>query len=356
MKNKTILFSLFGFAFLFLTVSCDKDDTTAPVITILSPTNNFESFGDLPIMFNITENEGLDNYELKVVDLSDGSNLYIENEQVSGKNLAVDKVLNIDFPRTDNYELIISATDINNNFSTETLIISGKATAKLALNIKLQYDGEPMIVFNEYTYPELDFTFFLTRVSMYISNVQPVGSDFSEPIENIGLLRLEEAHDEASAALGYTYILPMAEGNFESIQFGLGVPPEQNAMRPADFPIENPLSKSGEYWDSWSSYIFTKIEGKADINGDPNDFSEELIALHMGGNEAFRAITLNQSGTLTEGQTTTIEIVLDMKDFFFQNGEVYDLAEDGNRQIHSILQMDLVTDLSDRFAYLLNNQ
>lgn len=357
MKNNLLFTSVLGLAILFLVPACgEKDDTTPPTIILTSPTSTLETFGDIQVAFEVVENDELDNYEIKVVDLNSGVEIYNESNQTQGKELSVNKVINVEFPQTDSYELIVSVTDQSNNIASEKVIIRGKLAANLALNFKLKYDGEPFVVFDDYLYPEFDFSFFLTRVSMYIANVNPVGSAFTGEAENIGLIRLEESHfDEASASEGYTYTIPMSPGNFESIEFGLGVPSNWNAMRPNNFSIENPLSKSGEYWDSWNSYIFTKIEGKADVNGNPDDFEEVLMALHMGGDEAYRAITINQNGTLTEGETTTIEVLIDLKDIFLQNGEVYDLTDPDNTQLHSVLQMDQVIDLSDRFANVLNN-
>jgi len=346
---------LLALAALIFLLACNKDDTTPPDISITEPTEGFETFGSFRVVAHIHDNKKVQAVQIKVTDLADGTVLFESQTTPDVADVDIDQVISVDFPRTDDYELKISAADPDNNIQSASVLIRGRLAAHLALNFKLQYDGQPMVMFEDYAYPEMGFNFFLTRVSMYVSNVQPVGNNYPT-LENIGLLRLEEAHqDAASAAAGYTYELEVPPGFFESIQFGLGIPPELNAQKPADFPTSNPLSKSGEYWDSWNSYIFTKVEGKADLNNDPGDFNEALMALHMGSDNAFRDITIHQSGPLIEGQTTTVEVVLDMKDFFFQNGEVYDLTNPDNVQIHSILQMDQVNDLSDRMKHILES-
>ena len=110
-----------------------------------------------------------------------------------------------------------------------------------------------------------------------------------------------------------------------------------------DYPQNHPLFFSGEYWDSWDSYIFFKIEGKADVDMDGT--KETPIALHGGSNAAFRAKDFTMDFSVEAQKTTTLVFTIDVKDIFDNNGTVYDLVE--TPQIHSLSQIPQTNELAD---------
>jgi hypothetical protein len=99
-------------------------------------------------------------------------------------------------------------------------------------------------------------------------------------------------------------------GSFQDIVLGLGVGLVLNSKTPSDFPATNPLSKSEEYWSSWKSYIFFKLEGLMDKDGDGS--FETGITYHTGSNDAYipnPRITKNIEIT---SKGTTLNFDLDM--------------------------------------------
>ena len=109
---------------------------------------------------------------------------------------------------------------------------------------------------------------------------------------------------------------------------------------PADHPSGNPLANSGEYWLAWNSYIFFKIEGYIDLDGD--DEPETGVALHLGSDEVMRAFDLqNNTGT------NDVMIQIDLNKIFGTN-PVYDIV--ANPQIHSLSQLPAILELAQNLG------
>ncbi|MEM6726279.1 MAG: MbnP family protein, partial [Bacteroidota bacterium] len=104
-------------------------------------------------------------------------------------------------------------------------------------------------------------------------------------------------------------------GIFTGLKFGLGVKPDLNAMVPADFPSTSPLSDAGNHWTAWDSYIFMKVEGRTDPDGDGQQFEGNFL-YHTGGDPLFRTVTLDQTITLTSEVNANAVVELEVKDIF----------------------------------------
>jgi hypothetical protein len=118
-----------------------------------------------------------------------------------------------------------------------------------------------------------------------------------------------------------------------------------NAKAPKDFPSDNVLSSTANYWSAWKSYIFTRTEGKFDADG--NGSLENSFALHAGGDEAFITFTGEKNFTVREGQKVRIELEIDMEKYF--NGKsYYDIK--ANPSIHSLEHKPLITLLRENLG------
>lgn len=204
----------------------------------------------------------------------------------------------------------------------------GDDTGDLNMNIKLQYDGEPMVMLQNYTYPSGE-TFYLTKVSMYMSDIA-VGEQAVSAVE---FVNLADSHaDAAGAADGFSMTFAdVPAGEYANFNFGLGVNAANNAMAPGDFASDNPLSNAGEYWPAWESYVFYKIEGQLDTDGDGTP--DQGLSLHCGGNEVYSVLTAPKTITIDGSEDATIELTINMERVFDNNGVIYDLA--GNPGLHS---------------------
>lgn len=228
---------------------------------------------------------------------------------------------------------------------TEVAQITGPASGNLVLNWRLSYDGEPLVLFTPYSYDTFDITF--TRFTTYISEIK-LGDMPTD--DRIFYATVGDSHVDADQAMrGYDLPVAVSPGTYQGLQMGLGVNPTLNATRPSDWPSGHPLASSGEYWLSWASYVFTKVEGTIDLDGD--GISDRSFALHLGGDVAYQSILTDATFTITEGEDTRVRIGLDIKDWFYGVPDgPYDLIEEGS--IHSTQHIPLIEKLQSDYTNL----
>jgi len=207
------------------------------------------------------------------------------------------------------------------------------------LNFKLEYAGEPLVMFQEYDYPDGNKIEF-SRISFYVSDLL-LNTDGSSYDSGEFYVDLTTAHSEiALSQNGLDLSIGNIEANnIQSISFNLGLNPELNGTVPTDYPSSSDLSLTGEYWSNWNSYVFAKLEGRLDRDGDG---TKEAFALHLGSDEAMRALAFAN----TENDNT-FNFSIDVEKVF-NKGSLYNIAETPN--IHSLNQIDKINQLMDNLA------
>lgn len=210
----------------------------------------------------------------------------------------------------------------------------------LNLSIKLLYKGEPLVMFQDYEYPD-GRTINFSKFSMYTSDVKL--DDIT--VSDVAFHNLTDSHiDLAGATLGYQWMINKIEPNiYSSLKFGVGVNESQNAKDPGVFDSGHPLAKPAEHWFSWSSFIFLKLEANMDSDGDGT--KDLPIALHLGDDEAYRLISLDKNITISSNEITESNITFDLYTFLGGLDNIYDV--DSNPQIHSLEQKGAVVELAD---------
>ena len=346
------IFYFLSFCLIVFACNCKKTDEQAPTIQILSPTEaaSFQGNQMIHLQINISDNEQLKTYKALVRNLVSNDLEHIISESTSEKSVEIDEMIALEVAETTNFAIEVETEDQSGNTAEKTINFEllPPEGGVLNLNFKLEYQGEPLVMFEEKNYPS-DYSVNFTRFSFFIADVTLTGVDGSEtPILDMDYLNLTDAHEQTSSAeKGFDYAIPaLADGNYTALQFGIGVPPEQNAKLPADFPTTHPLSTlnaSGEHWSGWNSYIFFKLEGNIDADGD--GVLEKGIALHVGANDSFQSKTIETSFSITKGETTTLNMTIDLYDILVRDNTIYDLIEDG--QIHNLSQLPLAIGLSE---------
>lgn len=207
----------------------------------------------------------------------------------------------------------------------------------LSINFKLTYDNDPLVMFQQYDYPQGNKIYF-SRVSFYMSNVTlinddtPDGSQFL--LSSNDYIDLTNSHITTELAEeGMTVGYGLTTENIDQIFFNIGLNSIDNATVPTDHTSDNDLSLSGEYWPGWESYIFAKIEGMIDLDGDGE--LEQPVALHLGTDDAKRELL-----TAMLNNEKDLEFIIDIEKVFNQNGQIYDIAT--TPQIHTIAEVDAI--------------
>lgn len=204
------------------------------------------------------------------------------------------------------------------------------------LNFKANYDGELLLLEKEY---------------MYIGNIPIKFSQFNFYVANISLIKQNGSSNEETELVDidfvdFPYNLNQADqaqsgqtihindvpvGEYDGIKIGFGVPAGFNSTRTNDYNSSHPLSMASHYWDGWSSYIFSKIEGKADMDLDgtfeTND--GEGLTYHMGTDEVYTTKTMFQNIKVKENETMELQLDIDVKKLFLMPVAEYDGDGDG---------------------------
>ena len=190
-------------------------------------------------------------------------------------------------------------------------------TAQLNLSFKATYDGEPLVLEQRnYNYEGNPIRF--TRINFYVSDMAAVNNDGETELTEIQFVDLTQTHKtpidaETGTVMSFSNV-PV--GTYNQLKFGIGVSADLNKTNPSDYSTMHPLGadNSGEYWEAWDSYIFAKIEGQFDKDGNGFDGNDVSFAYHAGRDDLYALIDdIDASINLTAGNTTDLVFELDVK-------------------------------------------
>lgn len=174
---------------------------------------------------------------------------------------------------------------------------------------KATFGSEPLVLFTDYDYPQ-GYKLKITRADFMINGLVLEGLSKSLTYnDSVFILQFTEDNLE-KAKLGQTIKFDTCGGDFHTLNFNIGVGAETNKKNPSDFPPGHPLANAFYYWDAWKSFIFMKIEGKYDKDGDGN--FEGNFAYHIG-TDLFSKYALPVSLHATTGDLNKLELNFDIK-------------------------------------------
>jgi len=217
-------------------------------------------------------------------------------------------------------------------------------TSTLGVSFTANYDGDPLVM-NENVYDYNGNSIRFSKVNFYLSNITLGGVELSD-ITYVDLTKthVNEGAAKEGTALSFSKI-PVDD--YKTIAFGIGVSADLNRTKPGDYSTSHPLGSdnSGEYWEAWDSYIFVKIEGQYDADGDGFDGEDVSFAYHVGQDEFYKKLSADFESpiALQAGVDTNIEFRIDIKKLFTKaDNELMTLsAHDPNNQMET---MQLIMD------------
>lgn len=319
---------------------CKKDDTTLPVINI---TTDLSTLSIVPsdatqgtqksftIDYTISDDSAIKAHK---IDFLNGDNTLIETFTMANNTGSFSQKFNVPYEPVAPLIINITVEDESGNIGSTSAVLPIQG---IDMVMNLLYGGEKLEYFKPVVYPTGDSILF-TRVSFYISDL----TFDDKKVKNIDFWNLEKAASDTSSIEGFIYEINAPTGNYNKINFNLGVPAEMNAMQPADFTSGSPLAKPDEYWNAWNSYIFTKIEGRIDLDDNP-DF-EQPVLLHFGSDESLMTFSFDKNFEVTNPRGI-IEFDLDLKKVFEQDGKIYDIAS--TPTTHSLEQIPQIIELKN---------
>ncbi|MDA9774490.1 hypothetical protein N9B82_05995, partial [Saprospiraceae bacterium] len=182
--------------------------------------------------------------------------------------------------------------------------------------------------------------FVINRSDFFLTDVRLIADDGSET-ELFEVIQV----DFTDAPGGKKYEVEGVKTiNFESIRFNLGLNESLNKTSPVDYEASSPLNNSGYYWEGWSSYIFSKTEGKVE-NAD-GDIVDPWI-YHTGTDPLMKEVTLPVDRIFSHDEDNELRIAFDHQGLFQKDGEAIDL---GINHDPSTTLNEFITRMSESFT------
>ncbi len=225
------------------------------------------------------------------------------------------------------------------------------------LTLKANYDGETFMTEKDYDYDGTAIRF--TKLAFYISDIVLLSSGSGEielkdvEFVDLGFNISEQAQAEAGVKIEAKQV---DVGSYSGIRFGLGVPADLNRTSWTDYGSGHPLRNDSHYWSSWESFIFAKIEGKIDTDGD--GMVDNSFLFHTGSDDAYTERSIGSSIDLVLDELKQLTFNIDVKDILKTtdvgcdaDGNGYlDLQTTNCNRTHSLEQIDLVKEIMSNFS------
>lgn len=189
------------------------------------------------------------------------------------------------------------------------------------------FGGEPLImILDDYEYLDgnlvkyKDVEFFISNVTLTEEGTGDEVELFE--IEHISFSANGTVEDANTPAVLSASRVPA--GTYSGIKLGFGVPEDLNKESSNQLGSDHPLRKEGTYWSDWGSYIFTKINGQYDSDGDGEfEDTDQGFSHHLGGDAVYRTITFSAPMIVEENQTLDINVLFDLKALYGSSSADY---------------------------------
>lgn len=212
-------------------------------------------------------------------------------------------------------------------------------TSSIELNFKGAFGDDLLLMFQEYSYPDgkkmqlKEFNFFISEVSL-------IGADdVNTKLVEVDLIDLGfDMNNPALAEQGQTLVIrDVPVGEYTGISIGYGVSADLNRTDPSEYGTDHPLRNN--HWSGWSSYIFSVIEGAADMNNDGEIVSggaeSESFSYHSGTNDNYVTGVINQTILVKSESIQTLNFTVDVQKLFRNNTQEFDTNSDGYLDIEN---------------------
>jgi len=192
----------------------------------------------------------------------------------------------------------------------------------LELNFTTQTQNGNMILFQDFDLND-GTQLNINKLQFYISDIRLLKGTEEVNIGEVELVTFETHSNPAVASLGESfnfYDIPI--DTYTGVKFGIGVNPDLNANDPTYYDglgTDHILGSGIDHWSGWNSYIFTKIEGFFDRNGNGTaggGDDEEEITYHTGIDELYREKTINETIEITGGGSFILPLIVDIDKVF----------------------------------------
>jgi len=191
-------------------------------------------------------------------------------------------------------------------------------TATVNLSFRATYGDEPLVLNEQQVYDYEGKGIKFSTLSFYLADLAAVNDDGETALSAIQFINLTSTHSTSSDALKGTIInfdkVPV--GAYKYLKLGIGVPSDLNRTTPLDYAENHPLGATNnrEYSADSGSYIFAKIEGQYDKDGDGFNDNDLVFSYNASGqNDLYVPLEFEHTFTLNAGETTNLGFELDVR-------------------------------------------
>lgn len=232
------------------------------------------------------------------------------------------------------------------NFDSEAKVYDGSCeytelNTQLILSFGMTAEGEHVAI-DELFNDGHNHKVMVTKFQFYLSNLELLDGNSSSTLASAALIDLDTGVVENPDAPRWfnTVSFNVSPGSYSGIGFDIGVRPDLNRIDPTTYDAEQALSITPNmYWGWQSMYIFVKIEGEYDRDGDGE--VETPFFFHTGLDELFIDLPLFSTNfEIVDRQKKRVDFVVDVKKLFTN------LNLDEHYQSHTVIEDPMTGGLS----------
>jgi hypothetical protein len=187
------------------------------------------------------------------------------------------------------------------------------------LIVKGTFNGLPLQMYNNnYQYTEgvkIKFQLF----NFYLSDLYLINEFSTEKkkvlLSEVSIISFKEIQSLSDAERGVELIfknIPL--GKYTGLEAGIGVAPRLNATGPASYPPPHPLDDN--YWSWAAGYVFSKIEGNADLDNS-GKFATKLT-FHAGGDSFYKLVSWAKPIVISK-ESSEIVLTIDVRNLIWKD-------------------------------------
>lgn len=192
----------------------------------------------------------------------------------------------------------------------------------LELVFTATHEGQPLVMYDQYAASKNRAAIYKI-LEFFVSDINITKTDGSViNIKDVEYVKFTGLTDQSKAEKGVKLLFTdIKAGDFQSISFGVGVPPSLNSTEPSDHSTTSLLGDDAKYWSAWDSYIFSQLEGSYFDAAD----DKTVFFYHAGVDDSYQQLSFNKTFSIKKNKTTTLAFELQAEDILFKDGAEIDV-------------------------------
>ncbi|HWB64979.1 MAG TPA: MbnP family protein [Chitinophagales bacterium] len=221
-------------------------------------------------------------------------------------------------------------------------------TGTVVLQMSSKY-GDQSFALNSFNTDPQGRYLKVQNLAFYLSHIQLVKTDNSVvDLDTVAIFNFD-----IPATLSVTYKnIPI--GEYKKIIYWNGVDSLQNLHDPGDPNLLSPLSGGYDMWWPMLLYRFETMDAKWDTQ---DTLLRHGLTYHIGTNAIYRSGQVDGNFSVTGGNTTNLNMVLDVKKIFYpDNNDSIDLVNEGQTQCSNASELAIAAHFADNFSQAFSLQ